>query len=68
MQGEKSVTAAATLQRVGRQPVADGAVADLVVVLRADHEAPRIVTPSLQVSCERPDRPVALRNSPPARR
>ena len=47
--GEKSVTRGSDAQRVGRQPVAERAVADLVVVLRAHDQPPRIVARPLKI-------------------
>ena len=47
--GEKSVTAAATRSASGGSRSPSGAVADLVVVLRADDEPARIVAVALEV-------------------
>jgi hypothetical protein len=47
-------------ERVLGQPVAERAVADLVVVLRADDEAPRVVAGAAEVVGERATEPKPL--------
>ncbi len=42
VKGDRSVQKRGQRQRLGRQPVAERPVAHLVVVLREDHEAPRL--------------------------